>query len=162
MTDTKHLKSLGSKTVYQFDVNPDVLETFERVHANDDAHHLLLVPFKMPAIEFTSLCPKTKQPDFARIEIAYIPDKRMVESKSLKLYLFSYRNHGAFHESCITQIAEDLWKLLKPHYLRVIGDFTPRGGLAIKPIMQRFRDDVDPIFADYCLHLVDQFDRKGL
>lgn len=79
------------------------------------------------------MCPITGQPDFARIEIAYIPDQLLVESKSLKLYLFSYRNQGEFHETCVNQIVADLVKLLSPRYLEAIGYFTPRGGIAIHP-----------------------------
>lgn len=161
--NTSTLRSLGSeKTEYHLDaVKPEVLETFENTRGQLHSS-LMLVPFVMPEIEFTSLCPKTKQPDFARIEIVYVPADKMVESKSLKLYLFSYRNHGAFHESCVSQIADDLWKLLDPHYLRVVGDFTPRGGIAIKPIVQRFQEGVEESFKNVCLSMVAQFDRKGL
>lgn len=83
--------------------------------------------------EFTSLCPKTGQPDFAKIFINYIADKKMVESKSLKLYLFSFRNHGDFHEDCVQTICRDLFNLMKPKYIEVLGEFTPRGGIAIFP-----------------------------
>ena len=83
--------------------------------------------------EFTSLCPKTGQPDFAKVFINYIADKKMVESKSLKMYLFSFRNHGDFHEDCIQTICNDLVQLMKPKYIEVIGEFTPRGGIAIFP-----------------------------
>jgi 7-cyano-7-deazaguanine reductase len=83
--------------------------------------------------EFTSLCTKTGQPDFAEIRIAYIPDQYLVESKSLKLYLFSFRNHGDFHEDCCNIIRKDLTALLEPRYLEVMGIFTPRGGISIYP-----------------------------
>ena len=83
--------------------------------------------------EFTTLCPITGQPDFATISIAYIPQTKMVESKSLKLYLFSFRNEGGFHEDCVNIILKDLIKLLEPKYLEVLGDFTPRGGISINP-----------------------------
>ena len=73
------------------------------------------------------------QPDFAEIRICYIPDIRMVESKSLKLYLFSFRNHGAFHEDCVNLILDDLIKLMDPKYIEVTGLFTPRGGISIYP-----------------------------
>lgn len=84
--------------------------------------------------EFTCICPITSQPDFANIEILYIPDKLGVESKSLKLYLYSFRNHGSFHEDIVNKITNDIKNLIKPEYLRVIGDFTKRGGIAIKPL----------------------------
>ena len=83
--------------------------------------------------EFTSLCPITGQPDFAEIRISYSPDVRMVESKSLKLYLFSFRNHGDFHEDCVNIIMKDLIKLMDPKYIEVTGLFTPRGGISIYP-----------------------------
>ncbi len=86
--------------------------------------------------EFTSICPVTSQPDFANIIIDYVPSKYIVESKSLKLYLLGYRNHGAFHEDCTISIAEDLVKLLKPHWLRIAGLWYPRGGIPIDVFWQ--------------------------
>ena len=100
--------------------------------------------------EFTSLCPKTNQPDFARVFINYIADDKMVESKSLKLYLFSFRNHGDFHEDCIQKICNDLVKLMKPKFIEVIGEFTPRGGISIFPYssysnsQKKFKDLKNP------------------
>jgi len=85
--------------------------------------------------EFTSLCPKTGQPDFARIVVEYVPDKLCVESKSWKLYLGSFRDAREFHEACIARILRDLVKLLDPHWIRVSGEFTPRGGISINPSM---------------------------
>ncbi len=79
------------------------------------------------------LCPKTGQPDFAVIYISYVPDKLLVESKSLKLYLLSFRNHGDFHEDCVNIIMKDLIKLMDPKYIEVWGKFTPRGGISIDP-----------------------------
>ncbi len=81
--------------------------------------------------EFTSICPVTSQPDFAKIVIDYIPNKFIVESKSLKLYLTGYRNHGAFHEDCTISIGKDLKNLLKPNWLRIAGIWYPRGGIPI-------------------------------
>ena len=121
------LKALGAPTTYAHNYNPNVLEAIPNPHIDTT----YFVKFNCP--EFTSLCPITGQPDFATIYISYIPHKRIVESKSLKLYLFSFRNHGAFHEDCINIIAKDLIKLLEPHYLEVWGKFTPRGGLSIDP-----------------------------
>ena len=122
-----HLTQLGQKTDYSSDYAPEVLESFENKHPGND----YWVQFNCP--EFTSLCPITGQPDFAEIKILYIPDKRMVESKSLKLYLFSFRNHGDFHEDCVNTIMKDLVKLMQPKYIEVIGLFTPRGGISIYP-----------------------------
>ncbi len=121
------LKQLGSKTKYSMDYAPEVLETFVNNHPDND----YFVKFNCP--EFTSLCPITGQPDFATIYISYIPDKLMVESKSLKLYLFSFRNHGDFHEDCVNIIMKDLIKLMEPRYIEVWGKFTPRGGISIDP-----------------------------
>lgn len=121
------LRSLGKKTEYKNNYAPEVLETFENKHKEND----YWVRFNCP--EFTSLCPITGQPDFAEIRISYIPDKRMVESKSLKLYLFSFRNHGAFHEDCVNIIMKDLIKLMDPKYIEVTGLFLPRGGISIYP-----------------------------
>ena len=120
-------KNLGKSTHYTFEYNPDVLECFENKHPERD----YFVKFNCP--EFTSLCPITGQPDFATIYISYMPDGKMVESKSLKLYLFSFRNHGAFHEDCINIIMNDLIKLMEPKYIEVWGKFQPRGGLSIDP-----------------------------
>lgn len=91
--------------------------------------------------EFTSLCPVTGQPDFGEINIVYVPDVFCVESKSLKLYLFSFRNHGAFHESCIQTICSDLVKLLAPKSMTVWGKFRPRGGIAINPTSSYFKSE---------------------
>lgn len=126
--ETEGLSLLGNKkTVYRDDYAPEVLETFINKHPEND----YMVTFNCP--EFTSLCPITGQPDFAKIVINYIPAERMVESKSLKLYLFSFRNRGDFHEDCVNIIMKDLVKLMDPKYLEVKGVFTPRGGIAIYP-----------------------------
>ena len=121
------LQTLGKKTEYRMDYAPEVLETFENKHKGND----YWVQFNCP--EFTSLCPITGQPDFAEIKIMYLPDERMVESKSLKLYLFSFRNHGDLHEDCVNIIMKDLVKLMAPKYIEVVGLFTPRGGISIWP-----------------------------
>ena len=122
-----NLKALGRETGYLNTYSPEVLETFENKHIEND----YWVQFNCP--EFTSLCPITGQPDFAEIKIMYIPEHRMVESKSLKLYLFSFRNNGDFHEDCVNIIMKDLVKLMDPKYIEVIGLFTPRGGISIYP-----------------------------
>ncbi len=124
----KDLSLLGNQnTEYLFEYSPSVLESIDNLHSNRD----YFIKFNCP--EFTSLCPQTKQPDFATIYISYIPDKKIVESKSLKLYLFSFRNHGDFHEDCVNKIMNDLIELLDPRYIEVWGKFTPRGGLSIDP-----------------------------
>lgn len=127
MREKEGLKLLGNGTDYRSDYDPNILETFENQHPEND----YWVQFNCP--EFTSLCPITGQPDFAEIKIMYIPDRRMVESKSLKLYLFSFRNHGDFHEDCVNIIMKDLIKLMEPKYIEVTGIFLPRGGISIYP-----------------------------
>lgn len=120
--------SLGEATTsYPTTYSAKLLEAFENKNPQSTAWTSLI------CTEFTSLCPKTGQPDFAKIFINYIAAKKMVESKSLKMYLFGFRNHGDFHEDCVQTICNDLVSLLKPNYLEVIGEFTPRGGIAIFP-----------------------------
>lgn len=118
-------------TEYPQQYSPQVLESFD----NKNPKAIAWTTFV--CTEFTSLCPKTGQPDFAKIFVNYIADKKMVESKSMKLYLFSFRNHGDFHEDCVQKICDDLWNLLKPKYIEVIGEFTPRGGIAIYPFCSK-------------------------
>lgn len=117
MTRTDEMKNLtllgNQNTKYKYDYDPSILESFDNRHVDNG----YFIKFNCP--EFTSLCPITGQPDFATIYLSYIPDKLCVESKSLKLYLFSYRNHGDFHENCINTIGKDLIDLLQPRYLKV-------------------------------------------
>lgn len=127
MRSKENLQNLGNSTRYPDNYAPEVLETFENLHQEND----YWVRFNCP--EFTTLCPITGQPDFAEIRISYIPDVKMVESKSLKLYLFSFRSHGDFHEDCVNTIMKDLVKLMEPRYIEVTGFFTPRGGISIYP-----------------------------
>ncbi|MGN0866781.1 MAG: preQ(1) synthase [Oligosphaeraceae bacterium] len=124
----ENLTLLGSAspTQYPTQYNPLLLETVP-----SPVQESYWVKFNCP--EFTSLCPKTGQPDFAALTISYVPDQRIVESKSLKLYLFSFRNHGAFHEAVVNIIRQDLQKVLEPRYIEVWGKFLPRGGLSIDP-----------------------------
>ena len=122
------ITQLGSQgTKYPNNYAPELLETFVNKHRENDYFVKLNCP------EFTSLCPITGQPDFAAIYISYVPDVKMVESKSLKLYLFSFRNHGDFHEDCVNIIMKDLIRLMEPKYIEVWGKFAPRGGISIDP-----------------------------
>lgn len=144
---------LGNQnTHYQYDYDPSVLQTFINKHQDND----YMVTFTCP--EFTSLCPKTGQPDFAEIIINYIPDKRMVESKSLKLYLFSFRNHDDFHEDCTNIIMKDLINLMDPKYIEVKGNFLPRGGISILP----FANYAKPGSGYECIVTKRQFDQLSL
>ncbi|HFC91365.1 MAG TPA: NADPH-dependent 7-cyano-7-deazaguanine reductase QueF [Leucothrix mucor] len=121
----KNLQQLGADTQLPDSPETALLESVENPQADID----YLVRFTAP--EFTSLCPMTGQPDFAHLMIDYIPDTRLVESKSLKLYLGSYRNHGAFHEDCTIRIARRLIKEIKPKWIRIGGYWYPRGGMPI-------------------------------
>ncbi len=125
--EAEGLEALGKQITYSENYAPEVLETFENQHSEND----YWVRFNCP--EFTTLCPITGQPDFAEIRISYLPGERMVESKSLKLYLFSFRSHGDFHEDCVNTIMKDLIRLMDPKYIEVTGFFTPRGGISIYP-----------------------------
>lgn len=125
--DLQQITKLGEKINPEFHYSPQVLETFFNKHPKKNAWTSLI------CTEFTTLCPKTGQPDFAKIFINYIADKLMVESKSLKLYLTSFRQHGHFHEDLIQIICDDLSFILRPRYLEVVGVFTPRGGISIFP-----------------------------
>lgn len=125
--ELKNFKLGEAETNYPTTYAPEVLEAFDNKNPGKIAWTTFV------CTEFTSLCPKTGQPDFAKIFVNYIADKKMVESKSMKLYLFSFRNHGDFHEDCVQKICNDLFALMKPKYIEVIGEFTPRGGIAIFP-----------------------------
>lgn len=138
--DLNSLKGLGSKnTKYIYDYDKSLLERFGNKHPGND----YLV--RLNCFEFTSLCPKTGQPDFATLEINYVPDKYLVESKSLKLYLFSFRNHGDFHEDVCNIIMKDLIELLEPKYIEVYGKFNSRGGIAIHPCANFGRDGFEEV-----------------
>jgi 7-cyano-7-deazaguanine reductase len=139
LTDRSKLTLLGGgRTEIRYD-NPEaaMLESFSNPHPGSRW------VVGLDCREFTSLCPVTGQPDFGRILITYVPADRCVESKSLKLYLGAYRNHGAFHEDCVNRIADDLVTAIDPLYLRVFGDFNPRGGIAIRPLAVRARPGLD-------------------
>lgn len=125
---TKDLSLLGASQV-DYPTSPEEaeLEVIPNLSPNND----YLVT--LDCHEFTCVCPKTGQPDFAEIVIDYVPGELLVESKALKLYLFSYRTHGIFHEFVINKIAQDLNKAMKPKYIKVVGNFSPRGGIAIIP-----------------------------
>lgn len=130
MPKTIRLTQLGRTA--RIPASPDKarLETVPNPHPGMD----YLVRFVCP--EFTSLCPMTGQPDFAHLVIDYVPRARLVESKSLKLYLASYRNHGAFHEDCTVAIAKALERAMKPRWLRIGGYWYPRGGMPIDVFYQ--------------------------
>lgn len=137
--DTEGLTKLGRPSVFRYD-NPDVsiLEAFPNVNPERD----YVIVFEHP--EFTSLCPKTGQPDFGTIRVTYAPDKRCVESKSFKLYMGAYRSHGSFMESLTNKIADDLVALLAPRRMTVEGLFNVRGGTHISVRVEYAAPDLTP------------------
>lgn len=148
MLDQNELKSLGAgrATEYQYDSpNPGLLECFPNPFKEATARSKGAVDgsIEIKAPEFTSLCPVTGQPDYATIVITYDPADLCVESKSLKLYLMSFRNHGCFHEAVVNMIGEDLRKLLDPVTLMVHGKFTPRGGISFWPLYSYYKGGDD-------------------
>jgi 7-cyano-7-deazaguanine reductase len=124
------LTALGQST--RIPESPDQAELERVPNPHPDTHYVA----RFTAPEFTALCPVTGQPDFAHLVIDYVPDQWLVESKSLKLYLASFRNHGAFHEDCTIAIGKRLVSLLAPHYLRIGGYWYPRGGMPIDVFWQ--------------------------
>jgi 7-cyano-7-deazaguanine reductase len=129
-SDASGLTQLGRGTEIPADPDSAVLERVPNPHPDTD----YVARFTAP--EFTSLCPVTGQPDFAHLVIDYVPDRWLVESKSLKLYLTSFRNHGAFHEDCTVGVGRRLVDLLAPRWLRIGGYWYPRGGIPIDVFWQ--------------------------
>ena len=129
-TDISSLSQLGRPAAQPTSPETAVLETVPNPHPGT----VYLVRFVAP--EFTSLCPMTGQPDFAHLVIDYVPAERLVESKSLKLFLTSFRNHGAFHEDCTIGIAKRLIQAMQPSWLRIGGYWYPRGGIPIDVFWQ--------------------------
>ena len=130
MANMKELKQLGKKSKIQENPEEVILESVDNPHKNLDYIIRLSTP------EFTSICPLTGQPDFGNLIIDYMPKKLIVESKSFKLYLFSFRNHGAFHEDCTLMIAKKIIKSIAPKWLRIGGFWNPRGGIPIDIFFQ--------------------------
>ena len=130
MAKGKDLTQLGKPSTLPASPDEAVLERVPNPHADTD----YLVRFTAP--EFTSLCPVTGQPDFAHLVIDYAPDKWIVESKSLKLFLGSFRNHGAFHEDCTIAIGKCVAETIAPSWLRIGGYWYPRGGMPIDVFWQ--------------------------
>ena len=150
------LNALKRHTEYRYD-DPDagVLEVFDNPRPGKSW------AVALACAEFTSLCPVTGQPDYGRLYISYVPGQLCVESKSLKLYLMRFRNHGAFHEDCVNRVADDLEATLAPRYLRVYGDFNARGGIAIRPLAVRSAPDLDRQEEERCLGLLSQLVEAG-
>ncbi len=135
--DLKDLTMLGTgKTIPE-----RKLETFPNRHQN--RHYTV----KLKTDEFTAVCPLTGQPDFATLHVEYIPNERVVESKSFKLYIWSFRNEGIFHEHVTNVILDDLVAALDPHYCRVIGEFAERGGIGITVTAEHRREEATPVLA---------------
>ncbi len=147
-----HLGSGGTR--YHFD-SPDrgILEAFKTPRQGE------YFVVGLECFEFTSVCPITGQPDFGQIHIAYVPGDRCVESKSLKLYLGAFRNYGAFHEDCVNKIAEDLAAVIDPVFIRVLGDFNVRGGIAIRPLALKWRSSFPKAQKEVVAEMMDNYDR---
>ncbi len=130
--------SLLKASENKYPASPDEarLEAFQNLYADRD----YVIEFDCP--EYTSLCPVTNQPDFGHITVRYVPDKLCVESKSLKLYLYSFRNSNTFHEESVNTILDAIVKLCKPRRAEVRGRFRPRGGIAIN-VVARYGDKID-------------------
>lgn len=133
------LKSLGKQTDYVYEYAPEILEAIP--NKNGGRNYFV----KLTSDEFTCVCPITHQPDFATLHIRYIPDEKLVESKSLKLYLTSFRGVGIFHEEAVNRIADDLIQLLAPRYLEVEGNFKVRGGISIEPFVNFGRGEFEEL-----------------
>ena len=125
MNKSDKLSALGNHSEIPMKPDKNILEKINNPKEGINYSIRLTCP------EFTSICPVTSQPDFAYLIIDYIPDKLIVESKSFKLYLLGYRNHGAFHEDCTVSLAQDIVDLLSPKWLRIGGYWYPRGGIPI-------------------------------
>lgn len=132
MDKTDQLRHLGSqRTDYKYEEpGPEILDTFPNKYPGRNYE----VNFNFA--EFTSLCPKTGQPDFATIEIRYIPKDLCIETKSLKLYFFAFRNYGSFMETITNKILEDLVSVCQPKWMQVIGKFNSRGGVALNVVAE--------------------------
>ena len=148
----KDLNALGYKSKIPGFPDKNILEKVQNPKIGID----YLVRFTCP--EFTSICPVTSQPDFAHIVIDYVPNQLIVESKSLKLYLLGYRNHGAFHEDCTISIAQDIVNLLSPKWLRIGGYWYPRGGIPIDIFWQTNEQPRNLFIPD---HNVDNYRGRG-
>ena len=130
MANMKEFESLGKKSDIPNDPEKFKLESITNPHRAKD------YVIRLSSPEFTSICPITSQPDFGNIIVDYVPNKKIVESKSYKLFLFSFRNFGGFHEDCTIKIAKKIIKSVKPKWLRVGGFWNPRGGIPIDIFFQ--------------------------
>lgn len=133
------LRALGQKTEIPGKPDVSILEAVPNPHKTDQ----FAARFTCP--EFSSLCPVTGQPDYATFVIDYVPKEALLESKSLKLYLFAYRNHRGFHEACSTRIARDIFLTIDPYWLRLVGYWNARGGIPIDVFIE-IGDQPDHVF----------------
>ena len=131
MVNSKNIKYLGKKSKIPDSPDDVILDTVKNPHPDED----YCIRFSSP--EFTSICPITSQPDFGIIIIDYIPKKLIIESKSLKLFLFSFRDYGGFHEDCTLKIGKKILKSVKPKWIRVTAFWNPRGGIPIDIFYQK-------------------------
>lgn len=134
----QELHALGEgKTTYKTEYDPNLLEKFP--NPQQEIEYII----EIEAPEFSNLCPKTGQPDFATIFVTYSPAEWCLESKSFKLYIFAFRSEGAFHEEVTNRIAKDLFNFLKPNWVQVTGAFNPRGGIKFWPTVVLRKEDFE-------------------
>ncbi len=127
----------------------EILDAKLEVFANINAHRNYLITIADP--EFSCLCPRTGYPDFATIELKYVPDKWCIELKSYKLYINKFRDRGIFHEEVVNEILDDLVRLCQPRFLGIRGDFNPRGNIHTVVTVQHFAPGFDKKTLDSCL-----------
>lgn len=144
-------KALGKKVTQPNKPHKNILEVFP-----NKAKNLFLIP--LLCNEFTSLGPENSQPDFATFEIIYVPKNKIVESKSLKIYLQSYRNTVSFYEDTVNNIFNDLWTVTDPSFMRIIASFNTRGGIGIKPLVQKFSEQISETEHQEIWELIESWD----
>ena len=142
MKNTKKLRHLGSKSNVKSSPDSFILDCVNNPHLDHDYSIRFIAP------EFTSICPITSQPDFGKIIIDYVPNKLLMESKSFKLFLFSFRDYGGFHEDCTIKISKKIIRYVKPKWIRVASFWNPRGGIPIDIISQTGKKPANVIVSE--------------
>ena len=149
MKNTKKPRYLGSKSNVKNSPDSFILDCVNNPHLDHDYSIRFIAP------EFTSICPITSQPDFGKIIIDYVPNKLLMESKSFKLFLFSFRDYGGFHEDCTIKISKKIIKYVKPKWIRVASFWNPRGGIPIDIISQTGKKPANVIVSELKIPIYD-------
>ena len=149
MKNTKKPRYLGSKSNVKSSPDSFILDCVNNPHLDHDYSIRFIAP------EFTSICPITSQPDFGKIIIDYVPNKLLMESKSFKLFLFSFRDYGGFHEDCTIKISKKIIKYVKPKWIRVASFWNPRGGIPIDIISQTGKKPANVIVSELKIPIYD-------